>query len=71
MDTTLINLAEVCFRVGASPSFVKTHVASGRMPAPLRIGTRKKMWLLSEIEDWLQLVAAQREKSIKAVGKRK
>ena len=67
----LIPIREVAFRIGASLHFVKTAVAAGRMPAPLQLGERKKMWVLGEVEDWLQLVAAEREKSIKAVSKRK
>ena len=71
MDTTLIPVAEVAFRIGASRSFVKTSVAAGRFPPPLVLGVRKRVWLLREVEDWLQDRAADRDKLFKPVGKRK
>ena len=62
----LIPLAEVCSRIGASRHFVKTNAATGRFPQPLQLGERKCVWMLSEVEAWLQERAAARPELVHA-----
>jgi predicted DNA-binding transcriptional regulator AlpA len=40
--------------------FWKLH-ASGRLPLPIRLGTKKPMWIVSELRDWLAAGAPPRD----------
>ena len=64
----LIPLNEVCFRTASSRHFITTNVAAGRFPAPLQLGERKQVWVLAEVESWLQERAAARRVPAQAVA---
>jgi prophage regulatory protein len=57
-DDRLIPITEVSSLVGLKSSAIYNRVATGAMPAPVRLSSRCSRWRLSQIRAW---IAAQGE----------
>jgi len=48
-------------------NFSKTHLwrlmKDGKFPAPIDLGTRRRHWLVSEVDEWVAAKAAERDRS--------
>jgi len=51
---TLVFEKSICEWLGLSRQAVSKLVQKGTFPAPVRIGARRKAWVICEIADWLE-----------------
>lgn len=61
MDTVepaLLRLSAVAQLVGLSERYIRTAVAVGTFPRPVKIGARAIAWRRSEIETWIAALPA-------------
>jgi prophage regulatory protein len=54
----LIRLAEVQQRVGLSRASIYKRMSEGKFPKSTSLGARCAVWIESEIDDWIAVVAA-------------
>ncbi len=57
----LLRLPEVISRTGRSRSRIYADVRTGGFPKPVNIGPRAVAWLETEIDEWIDQRAAERE----------
>ncbi|WP_263258976.1 helix-turn-helix transcriptional regulator [Pseudomonas oryzihabitans] len=60
----IIRLKEVMDITGLARSTIYKYIADKEFPAPLPLGDRCVGWLESEIQEWILLRIAERDKSL-------
>lgn len=53
MPNEILRLPKLIALIGMSRSWVYTEVATGRFPAPVKLGSRAVGWRHSDVEVWL------------------
>ncbi len=56
----LMTIAEVCHFTGLGESTVWDMSRHGRLPKPVKLGSRTTRWVSSELDAWLEGLAAKR-----------
>lgn len=64
---SLLRLPRVSEAVDLGASTIRTMVAEGEFPRPIRIGKRAVAWLQSDIDRWLADRAAERDAAMSAI----
>lgn len=54
MPNEILRLPKVLHLIGMSRSWLYDEMASGRFPAPVKLGIRAIGWRRADIEDWLE-----------------
>ena len=57
----VISRRELCEMIPYTPQHILRLEKAGKFPKRLKLGARRVGWLLSEIESWIAVRAAQRE----------
>ena len=60
MPERLLKRDEVQRRIGYGRSKLFAEVAAGRFPRPVSIGSNRKAWVESEVDDWIAVQASKR-----------
>ena len=55
----LVEASQLCNRFGISEATLAKWVKAGKFPAPLRLGSRKRIWLLRTVEVYIEQKAAE------------
>ena len=58
MDQALLRLADVTRVVGVSRSTIYLMISRGEFPRPVKISARTSRWRASDIEKWVEGLAA-------------
>ena len=58
---TLITLESVIERTTASKTRIYEAIRRGMFPRPVPVGERRRAWVESEIEDWIDARVAERD----------
>lgn len=53
MPNEILRLPKVIALIGMSRSWLYTEIATGRFPAPVKLGFRAIGWRRSDVEAWL------------------
>ena len=59
----LLRMNEVMARTGKSRAGIYVAIREGRFPRPIRLGARSVAFLESEINTWIERLAAQRNET--------
>jgi predicted DNA-binding transcriptional regulator AlpA len=59
-EPLLIDIKELCRKLGRSKASIERDIELGRIPAPLRLGNSRK-WRLAEINAWVEAGMPDRE----------
>ena len=59
-DTILLNVYEVCRKIGCTRATIYKRVADGSFPKPVHIGPRSPRWRSDEIADWIDRLSEAR-----------
>ena len=54
MTEKLLNIKQVCERVGLKKSTIYLYIKQNKFPKPKKIGRRLSRWKLSEIRRWIE-----------------
>jgi prophage regulatory protein len=60
-EPTLLRLPRVKARAGLSRSEIYRRIASGKFPAPVKLGKRASAWQSHEIDKWIADRVAERD----------
>ena len=57
---SLLNVREVCKKLGVCRSTLYKHIAAGRMPAPVHITPTTPRWRDDEVAEYIDRLSAER-----------
>lgn len=57
----ILNIKEVCFRVGVSRAAIYRWVAAGLFLPPLKIGVNRIGWRETDIQNWIDNLSHRRD----------
>ena len=58
----LYRMNELVVVVGRCRAAIYADIRAGQFPRPIRLGPRSSAWLCSEVEQWLEQRAAERDR---------
>ena len=61
VEKAVMRCKEVVEYCGLSRSSIERGVAARTFPQPIKVGPSARRWLVSELEDWLEQRALERE----------
>ena len=57
---TLLNIKQVCARLGIGRSAIYTGMAAGRIPRPIHVAPKAPRWRADEIDAYIERLSAAR-----------
>lgn len=59
--TVILKIKQICEITALSKATIYREIKKGKFPAPLQLTDRSVGWLISEVEEWINKKAKNRE----------